>query len=93
MFKTCTSGKSLRISLKICLLQSHKPQVKSFRLLHSNHRHVSVFVEVLCTFWCLSNLVPRIQPFGFGHDSFTPESFTFHPQLHSPCHPLATPDK
>lgn len=42
-------------------------------------------VEV-CAFSCLSNLVLRAQPFGVGHDSFTPESFTFHPQLHSPCH-------
>lgn len=41
----------------------------------------------------LRSLVLQIKLFGFGHDSFTPESFTFHPQLHSPCHSLATLDK
>lgn len=39
------------------------------------------------------SLVLQIEVFGFGHDSFTPKSFTFHPQLHSPCHSLATLDK
>lgn len=33
MFKMCTSGKSQRISLEICLQQSHEAQVKSFSVL------------------------------------------------------------